>query len=379
MPPKKRYTESSTDNKNNNATDKKDDVGVNPKRQKKTNPTAAVEPESAKSSSSPSSCCCCCCGEDITSTSRKRCTKCKRAFHPACARWVHQYDKKEPYECAYCRMVAAWEKEEKQKPTKGQVLLHPSAQELLDRGFSVMTESRARSSAERSPVAFPESTVERLSDRVIEDFERLLDAFLMQDKVCDLTQGFKNLRERGQGRYEVIPSWLQEFWETEKKENPLVRDVWARIEDVVQSTLCHEAVPIAAGVFIAFPGAENQKYHTDGPALIVDAAGHSHEALRYPHAVNVFIPLCDVGPKNGTEFYPGSHVENPDDDATIVRSKAETPTVPSGGVYMFDYRVRHRGRGNTLGTARPCAYITFARSWYRDTENFSATRYKMKL
>ena len=37
---------------------------------------------------------------------------------------------------------------------------------------------------------------------------------------------------------------------------------------------------------------------------------------------------------------------------------------------MFDYRIEHRGRANTVpDTDRPLLYLSFAKRWYRDPRN----------
>ncbi len=67
----------------------------------------------------------------------------------------------------------------------------------------------------------------------------------------------------------------------------------------------HHLTPtvMASGCFYSECGSEAQPWHTDGPALarFVDLS---------PYAVNIFIPLVDLGPHNGTQFAVGSHRPN---------------------------------------------------------------------
>ena len=39
----------------------------------------------------------------------------------------------------------------------------------------------------------------------------------------------------------------------------------------------------------------------------------------------------------------------------------------------------HRGLGNKASADRPCVYISYGRPWYKDTYNFSSSRYSNRL
>ena len=45
-----------------------------------------------------------------------------------------------------------------------------------------------------------------------------------------------------------------------------------------------------------------------------------------------------------------------------------------GDAIVFDYRVVHRGLGNTGDARRPVLYLTSSRSWFRDAQNFPDER-----
>lgn len=75
----------------------------------------------------------------------------------------------------------------------------------------------------------------------------------------------------------------------------------------------------------------------------------------------------------GTEFFPGSHVHFD----LMVRSTAVTPLLHKGQVLIFDYRIRHRGIGNTDTVPRPVLYFTYsATEAIIDEKNFSRARYQ---
>ena len=115
----------------------------------------------------------------------------------------------------------------------------------------------------------------------------------------------------------------------------------------------------------------DQPWHGDGPHLF----GRS---LQCPiHAVNVFIPLCDVTEDIGpTEFIPGSnilanalsHNATGKNDKSI--SSYVRPTFKAGSVLLYDYRTIHRGTRNVSKIVRPMLYLLYAKPWFRDYTNF---------
>jgi len=89
------------------------------------------------------------------------------------------------------------------------------------------------------------------------------------------------------------------------------------------------------------------------------------------HAVNVFVPLVNLTAANGpTEYVPGSHL---DFDAKV---PSKTPSLKAGSALLFDYRLKHRGLGNSGTEERPLLYITYAKPFWLDVYNFDRKRYK---
>lgn len=177
--------------------------------------------------------------------------------------------------------------------------------------------------------------------------------------------GFDLLRERGRGRYDMtIPLFDNDpefaflaspdiFW------MPVVRDILGG-EKV---TLVHK------GCFMSLPGAEAQVYHQDGL--------HLNKKVQKPcHAVNVFIPLVDLNTKNGpTEFCLGTHLLG---NENFNKEMVETPIVTAGTPIIFDYRLGHRGMGNTGNEPRPVLYLTYSteNKGFVDSVNFSKKRWR---
>lgn len=268
-----------------------------------------------------------------------------------------------------------------------------------------------------------------LGERVVKHHTALMSAYDIElesgRSVPSLAHGFANFRERGEGRYEITRTPF-----IEQALLPIVEESLL-VQRVLRSALHCDADSDAAaglpqrmssGCFLALPGAKAQNLHTDGPALCASANLH-------PYAINVFVPLVDVGPHNGTEFFPGTHLQRP---ANVSSGESEadvaaplpppsappaplTPTLSStagagsgmgvasasaavkniedlvagrqkvspnirvGHALLFDYRVVHRGLGNRGSAPRPNCYITYSQPWYRDVFNFGHGRYGKEL
>ncbi|EOD07328.1 hypothetical protein EMIHUDRAFT_350957 [Emiliania huxleyi CCMP1516] len=117
------------------------------------------------------------------------------------------------------------------------------------------------------------------------------------------------------------------------------------------------------GCMLSFPGSATQPWHSDGPHM---NAGGDPRFVAPVHAVNVFVPLAN-GP---TEYVPGSHL---DFDAKV---PSKTPSLKAGSALIFDYRLKHRGLGNSGTEERPLLYITYAKPFWLDVYNFDRKRYK---
>lgn len=114
------------------------------------------------------------------------------------------------------------------------------------------------------------------------------------------------------------------------------------------------------GCVVAFPGADDQHFHADGPDAFF----------------NAFVPLVDVADDMGpTQFALGTH-DDPhavsraptlefDDDAQLV-----APLLSRGDCLLFDWRLLHRGRANTSHMPRPLFYATFTPPGRTDDINF---------
>ncbi|GET90357.1 hypothetical protein, conserved [Leishmania tarentolae] len=187
----------------------------------------------------------------------------------------------------------------------------------------------------------------------------------MRGTALSLESGYSNFRQRCPGRFEIIADLIT------SKVVPLVSNAQT-VQQTLDALLCNTQLQIekkvmSSGCFLSLMGSETQNAHTDGPAL-------SDVVNLFPYAINVFVPLISVDSRNGTEFFPGSHISGDRE-----RSKSVSPPVALGDALLFDYRVVHRGLRNAKSDPRPCYYVTFSKSWYKDTYNFSEKRYKRRL
>ena len=201
----------------------------------------------------------------------------------------------------------------------------------------------------------------------MEHYEQVMRTVKARDLHRELEDGFDVLRERGRGRYDMeLPAFDNS--EIFGFLTDLQKAPWM---PVVRAILGDDVVLIHKGCFLSMPGAEIQEYHQDGVHLTT-------QTQRPCHAINVFVPLVDLTTRNGpTEFTLGSHVLGHEDyDKDFV----ETPKPKAGTPVIFDYRLGHRGMGNSSQSCRPIVYCTYARGdsdskTFRDSVNFSRKRY----
>jgi Phytanoyl-CoA dioxygenase (PhyH) len=210
-----------------------------------------------------------------------------------------------------------------------------------------------------------ESQIKMCYDAGVEHYDQIMRTVTARDLFRELQDGFDLLRERGKGRWDMnLPEFdlpLYNFLNDTKK------SPWMPI---VKEILGKDVVLIHKGIFLSMPGSSKQVYHQDGP----------HLTMQYQkpcHAINVFVPLIDLTMDNGpTEFCLGSHMLGYEE---LKEDYITTPTVAAGTPVIFDYRLGHRGLGNTSDTCRPILYCTYAAAAdgkeFRDSVNFSRKRY----
>ena len=210
-----------------------------------------------------------------------------------------------------------------------------------------------------------EQQIQMCYDAGMEHYDQIMRTVTARDLFRELQDGFDLLRERGRGRWDMN---LPEFDTCSYAFlNDIKKSPWMPI---VREILGNEVVLIHKGIFLSMPGSSKQVYHQDGPHLTT-------QYQKPCHAINVFVPLVDLTLDNGpTEFCLGSHILGYDE---LDEGYVTTPTVSAGTPIIFDYRLGHRGLGNSSTTCRPIVYCTYAASMdgkeFRDSANFSRKRY----
>jgi ectoine hydroxylase-related dioxygenase (phytanoyl-CoA dioxygenase family) len=165
---------------------------------------------------------------------------------------------------------------------------------------------------------------------------------------------YRELISRDAGRVDVRLRFDEEpFNRSELRQAPDVMTV-------VEPSLGMDCAWLTGGLLLAFSGAVGQTVHRDGGQLFRETG------LPLPaHCLHVFVPLdsasCEIAPPM---FHLGSHLTDTAD------SEAVAGVVPYGGALVFDYRILHYGSPNATEHDRWLAYLTFARSWFRDATNY---------
>lgn len=211
--------------------------------------------------------------------------------------------------------------------------------------------------------------------------------------------GYKEIVHRFPGRYELSLNEIV-VKDGEKKQSsssavdaeiqslyqdmPDLEPIIEKLEPVILSILRQhpdykegpqgEKYNLLRSMLISAPGSQNQQFHFD--------TRHLHPDIHYPaHIINVFIPLVDIlteelGP---TEIMPASHwqtrlLQNPAkrDEAKPMHlwPPAVKPMLKLGDVLMFDFRILHRGIGNTAHMNRPLLVLAFSIPSFHDTANW---------
>jgi hypothetical protein len=178
--------------------------------------------------------------------------------------------------------------------------------------------------------------------------------------------GYAELVQRSPGRYDMACAWEPPF------SDPIIAD-HDGLMPAVRAILGEDCEVMLQGAVIALPHAPEQLWHIDGPHLFPE---HPHHVPA--HCLNVFIPLVDLTEENGpTQICPGSHFLTRSTTRTFKASAdnltaiqyTDPPvnlTAAAGSIFLFDYRLLHRGLANRSSHPRPLLYLVMARPWYRD-------------
>lgn len=191
----------------------------------------------------------------------------------------------------------------------------------------------------------PPQTVQELNEQFNNSYARYL-----QDRDGD------DVLKVGNRRYMVPVRISGRFRDPLVYANPFVLAV-------VREALGSDAILESFGAVVSLSGSEAQHVHRDSP-LLFDAGISS---LLPAHALTVVMPLIDMDECHGTTaVWAGSHRWKSFDDGIA----PETPHIPIGSCAIWDFRLFHGGTPNCSDINRPILYLTYARRWYHDPNNF---------
>lgn len=137
-----------------------------------------------------------------------------------------------------------------------------------------------------------------------------------------------------------------------------------QLRELLPALLGPRAQLYTGGLVMAEPGAPAQTSHRD------DELSYG-PALAEPFAFALALPLEPHPRGHGnTAFRVGSHRQRASMfESADQRCEFTTPTTELGDVYLFDYRVEHRGSDNPGPRARELVWFLYARGWYADLKN----------
>ena len=250
------------------------------------------------------------------------------------------------------------------KNSKGKNTSQPKAVSSKSKKKRVQKRKRQYQLAPSTHWRLTQKQIDLCHNAVKEHYDKVMYTVKAKALFSELADGFDVFRERGRGRYDMQPPAFEspDFdFLTDLEKAP-----WM---PVVRKILGEEVVLVHKGAFLSIPGSATQVYHQDGPHL-------TQKYQRECHAINVFIPLVQLNEKNGpTEFCIGTHYLGYD---SFCRDMVDVPLNKAGSPIIFDYRLGHRGLGNSSSESRPLVYLTYtsASNEFRDSVNFSKKRYR---
>jgi hypothetical protein len=162
----------------------------------------------------------------------------------------------------------------------------------------------------------------------------------------------------GDARFDITLSMTGAFGRPAVFANPL-------LVGYLQSLLGPEMQLSNFTVVVSHPGAPEQHVHRDCGHLFAESGVGPNLPV---YAVNVAVPLIDLGPETGpTQVWPGTHRHNQGD--FVPPRSLMTYAMQRGDCMLMDYRTLHSGGHNISGRMRPIIYMVYARPWFFDQVN----------
>lgn len=215
----------------------------------------------------------------------------------------------------------------------------------------------------------PEGPTRAAVDALSQEGFCVLDGVLPTDLVAELRQEFFERYGREmvkRSAADVLTVGDRRFMFTVELSGPFGSPtVYANpyLLSVIRRTLGADCVLDSFGVVASLPGAEQQHMHRDGSPLFPGPLA----GMLPVYAITVVLPLVEMNDNHGTTaLEAGTHRYK---EAGV---EPQTPIVPEGSAVLWDYRLVHGGTPNRSIITRPIIYLTYARKWWRDADNFKS-------
>ena len=210
----------------------------------------------------------------------------------------------------------------------------------------------------------------------IANVEELLRLHRPEIKIGKDGISFKEIASRGNERFDLLlepTSKARDF-----VEHAIIGRISLFIEHMLDGRM-NEDIDFDISVVYSKPGAPNQGWHADGEhqkgatdaGWLVDGW---KTQLAKPYALCLFIPLVDLDDATGfTQFWPRSHRNRGLMGFGPVAEIAEAAwdgKCKAGDAIWYDYRLMHRGMGNSSTLLRPVIQLLFKKKWYTERRNY---------
>ncbi len=138
----------------------------------------------------------------------------------------------------------------------------------------------------------------------------------------------------------------------------------SQIMPAVRKIIDDKVVLASVVCVTSLPGAQEQSSHRDHPWLF----GTPIDRLLPSYALKMVVPLVPMNPETGTtRVWPESQNNV---DAVALDSDSVDPVLDAGDCMFTDYNLMHQGLANKSGYPRPVLFLSYAKHWFRDEQNF---------
>ena len=187
---------------------------------------------------------------------------------------------------------------------------------------------------------------------------------------------FAEIASRGNERFDLLIRPRSKAYDF--VEHTILGRIAPTIERILDGRV-NEDVDFDISVVYSKPGAPHQGWHADGDHQRgANDAGWEADGwknrLAEPYAMCLFIPLIDLNDDTGyTQFWPASHRYRglmgfgPVSEITGATWNGKCE---AGDAIWYDYRLMHRGMGNTSEVVRPVLQVLFKKKWYVEERNY---------